>query len=75
MVSNTVLSVLSWVVAIRSTIARSERGQGIMEYSILLGGIALVAALTLLVTGNGLDFAGFRDRIQACIDFDNAGCA
>jgi hypothetical protein len=49
----------------------SERGQGIMEYSILLGAIALIAAIALFAAG-GLNFTRMRTEIQACIDFANS---
>jgi hypothetical protein len=71
MVTNTVLSVLSWVVAIRDTFARSERGQGIMEYSILVGFIALIAAAAFIATP--FSFTEFRTDIQDCINF-SASC-
>jgi hypothetical protein len=61
------------VVEAITRIRTSERGQGIMEYAILLGGIALVAGVALLA----LDFGGvggFVDTIQNCIDFNTAGC-
>jgi hypothetical protein len=52
---------------------RDDRAQGIMEYAILIGGIALIAGVALLGTG-GLDFGDFIDRIQDCVSFD-ADCA
>jgi hypothetical protein len=54
-------------------VRQDERGQGIMEYSILLGAIALIAAVALFATG-GLSFADMRDSIQGCINFDAAQC-
>ena len=52
---------------------RDDRGQGIMEYAILLGGIALVAGVALIALDFG-SVGGFVDTIQNCIDFDTAGC-
>jgi hypothetical protein len=73
MVNNVMLAVMAWGAA-RGAALRSfgERGQGIMEYSILVGGIALVAAALLLGTG-ALNFTEFRNNIQDCISF-NSNC-
>jgi hypothetical protein len=54
-------------------VRQDERGQGIMEYSILLGAIALIAAVALFATG-GLSFANMRQSIQDCINFDAGTC-
>jgi hypothetical protein len=56
-----------------SRVRRDDRGQGIMEYSILLGAIALIAAVALFATG-GLSFANMRNSIQDCINFDANTC-
>jgi hypothetical protein len=49
-------------------LARRQRGQGIMEYSILLGAIALIAALALYTAD--FDFGNMTGQIQDCINFD-----
>lgn len=70
--STIMLAAAVWVTNVCDSIAdrfMSERGQGIMEYSILVGGIALVAASVFLFAGGGLNFTGMRDGIQNCINF------
>jgi hypothetical protein len=52
---------------------RNERGQGLMEYAILLGAIAITAGVALYVT-NAFSFVDFADTIQSCLDFEEAGC-
>ena len=75
MVSNIILSAYTWVVA-RMEAFKEERGQDIMEYAVLAGGIALVLGFVLFL-GDGffLDtgFQTFADEIEECIQFD-AGC-
>ena len=47
MVSTVVLSIAVWAVSLRSTIMeslRSERGQGLVEYAVLIGAIGIVFA-------------------------------
>jgi hypothetical protein len=50
---------------------RPERGQGLTEYAILLGAIALVAGAAFLTFDFG--FNEFRQDIRDCITF-NANC-
>jgi hypothetical protein len=64
-----IVSLVAWLQVARATIARSERGQGIMEYSILLGAIALVAAVGLYAAD--FDFSAMTSEIQDCISFDD----
>jgi hypothetical protein len=61
-----------WLADARAAVVRrisAQAGQGIMEYAILLGGIALVAGAALYA----FDFnwnAGFAERIKECVNFD-----
>jgi hypothetical protein len=48
---------------------RSERGQGLTEYAILLGAIALVAGAAFLSFDFG--FNEFKQDIKDCITFNN----
>ena len=77
MVSNIVLSVAAWASSLRSSIAerlKEESGQDIMEYAVLAGAIAIVAAGVLFAAGaGGLGFNDFRDKIKDCMSF-KAGC-
>lgn len=49
---------------------RKEGGQGIMEYSILLGAIALIAAVALYAAN--FDFSAMTGEIQDCISFSSS---
>ena len=71
MVSNVILSAYTWVVA-RMEASKEERGQDILEYAVLAGGIALVLGFVLFGGGFQLQdaFQGFFDQIQLCIQFD-----
>jgi Flp pilus assembly pilin Flp len=85
-VSNIVLSTYTWALAlrdsatnaVRSGVAAMERedGQDIIEYAVLVGGIALVAMAALLILGpSGTDiFNTMGDKITACITFDTSNC-
>lgn len=64
-----IISIFAWLAVARASLARSERGQGIMEYSILLGAIALVAAVGLYAAD--FDFSDMTGEIQDCISFDD----
>jgi hypothetical protein len=68
--SNIVLYTAAWLTTLRTTIAdamKSEHGQGIVEYAILLGAVVLVAAGALYALD--IDFAGFADEIDDCFEF------
>jgi hypothetical protein len=73
MIYERLLLVAIWAMGARTKAAaalRREGGQGIMEYAILLGGIALVAGLAFYAAG-GFDFGDMTDEIQSCISFEN----
>ncbi len=73
--SNIVLAAAVWVTNVRGSISgriTSERGQGIMEYGILLGGIALLGAVAAVALG-GISFSGFTTAMQDCLGFSD-GC-
>lgn len=69
MVSNVILSAYTWVVA-RMEAFKEERGQDILEYAVLAGGIALVLAF-VLVANDGLltYFEDFTAYVGDCITF------
>ena len=73
MVQEVVLSVMAWGTTLRSLLVGSirpgvERGQGLMEYAILIGAIALVAG-TFLVAGGGdtFGFNTFVAEVRNCV--------
>jgi Flp pilus assembly pilin Flp len=73
-VSNIVLSTYTWAVNLRDSVfnaLKPEDGQDLVEYAILVGGIAAVAGFALFATPLGDVFAGFRDAITACIQWDD----
>jgi Flp pilus assembly pilin Flp len=75
-VNNIILSAMAWASSLKATLAQrisEERGQDLVEYGVLIGLIAVVAAAALLAFG-GLDFETFRNKINDCITFD-PGCA
>jgi Flp pilus assembly pilin Flp len=77
MVDNALLWTAAWAATLGSSLRSrmsSERGQGIMEYGVLLGAIALIAATALYVTGGTLSFSSFKSKIQACINLASSGC-
>jgi len=69
LVSNIILSAYTWVVA-RMEAFKEERGQDILEYAVLAGGIALVLAF-VLVANEGLlgYFEDFTTYVGDCITF------
>jgi hypothetical protein len=76
MVHEAILSATAWLFAARERALdalRNERGQGLMEYAILLGAIAITAGVALYVT-NAFDFTDFANTIQGCLDFDETAC-
>jgi len=71
LVSNIILSVYAWAAA-RIEMFKEERGQDILEYAVLAGGIALVLGFVLFAAGGNFLFDGmqtFADEIQACVTF------
>jgi hypothetical protein len=65
-------AVLAWCGGARGGLRRAltdHIGQGIMEYAVLLGAIALIAALALY--GADFDFTAMVTEIQDCISFDS----
>jgi Flp pilus assembly pilin Flp len=78
--SNIVLSAAAWASALRVTIIealvgalKEERGQGILEYAVLVGAIVIVFAGAIYAFGFDLDTT-FLQTIQDCFDFDNTSC-
>lgn len=78
MVSNILLSAYAWATT-RMAMLREERGQDIMEYAVIAGAIALVAAFVLFsplggfggTIGDAVD--DFGTTIAECVAFD-ANC-
>lgn len=81
MVSNIVLYAAAWLTTLRSTIIESikeDRGQGILEYAVLVGAIVIVLAgaiyafdLADIIEGDG----AFLDTIAGCFEFDDELCS
>ncbi len=82
--NNIVLSTYTWALTLRSTAPnairnvaqaiKAEDGQDLMEYAILVGGIAAVAGLAIFAfIGTDL-FTNFAGVIQGCIQFDAGTC-
>ena len=59
--------IVVWALTLRVR-ARSERGQDVMEYAILTGGIALVIAAVLLVTPIRDSIENFATTVGNCLD-------
>lgn len=80
MVNNIMLGALAWASSLKETVVNAltgdERGQDLVEYAVLVGGIAVVALVAILTlgTGQGTPLWNFADRIGACVQFDTAGC-
>ena len=77
MFNNIILSVMAWkssTIGLFVTRVREERGQDLMEYAVLAGGIAilLIAALLAIDASGAYDL--FAGRIESCITFDLEGC-
>lgn len=53
---------------------REERGQDILEYAVLVGAIALVAAAALFVLFDENLWGEFTTRVEACLTFDMETC-
>ena len=73
-----ILSGMAWASSIKDAITtriREERGQDLVEYAVLVGGIGIVAAIALIGAGAAgwLDFTDFKVKIQDCVQF-NADC-
>ena len=73
-----ILSGMAWVSSVKNAIAvriSEERGQDLVEYAVLVGGIGIVAAIALIGAGAAgwLDFTDFKTKIQDCVKF-NADC-
>jgi hypothetical protein len=72
MINEGFLAMAVWVMTTRTRLiqaVREQAGQGIMEYSILLGAIALIAAVALYAAD--FDFGDMTAEIQDCISFDD----
>lgn len=74
MINTIVLSVFARASNIIARL-KEERGQDILEYAVLIGAVALVAAGALLFFDTGETWDPFKDRVQACLAFDTNECA
>lgn len=78
MVDSALLWAAAWAATLRSSLramVRDERGQGLMEYGILLGTIAVIAGFAFYAGGTSVfDFTTMRDAIKGCITFKGTGC-
>lgn len=80
MISNMILGAMAWGSALRSSVTSrlaEERGQDLVEYAVLIGGIgilALVAFLAAPLGGSTGMFHQMADKIGACVTFDTTNC-
>jgi len=73
LVNNIILNGMAWAASLRSSIVqtlKSEGGQDLLEYAVLAGAIAIVAAAALFAT-DWLDFDNFKSQIQDCLNFNS----
>jgi Flp pilus assembly pilin Flp len=61
--------IVVWALTLRER-ARGERGQDVMEYALITGGIA-IALIVAILTFTG-QFPGLFTSLKNCIDFNNA---
>lgn len=77
MINTVMLSVMAFVqnsIVFTVRKLREERGQDILEYAVLVGAIALVAAAALFVLFDENLWGDFTDRVEACLTFDMETC-
>ena len=77
MIDNLMLSVMAWAETLIHTIkedVRSDGGQGILEYVVLVGFIGIVAYVAFATIGFRFTIGDFASKLQACLSFDDAGC-
>ena len=77
MVNSIILSGMAWASSLKSAIASrigDEHGQDLLEYAILGGAIAMVAAVALYATGDWMNLNTFKSKIGDCLSFSNT-CA
>jgi hypothetical protein len=70
--NNIILSVMAWTtntVGYFVAKLKEERGQDILEYAILAGGIAILLGAAVFLIDPGV-FTNFASEVQACIGFD-----
>jgi hypothetical protein len=73
MITDRALLIGMWLADARAAVVRrisAQAGQGIMEYAILLGGIALVAGFAFFAFD--FSFDGFAQEIEDCITFSDS---
>ena len=56
-----------WALSLKAR-ARSERGQDVMEYALITGGIAIVLIVAILIFTGAITHA--MTILKQCIDFD-----
>jgi hypothetical protein len=76
LVNSIILTGMAWASSLKNAIASrvsEERGQDLIEYAVLVGGIGLVAAIALIGAGASgwLDFGSFKTKIQDCVSFSS----
>lgn len=75
--ANMMLEAAAWVSALTDAMAhrlKEERGQDLIEYAVLGGGIALVAAVAILATPLDGPVTTFISRVGGCISLNGATC-
>lgn len=82
--SNIILSTYTWALSLRDTAAgalgrtleamKPEDGQDLVEYAIIIGGVAALAGAAYFALPGDL-FTGFTTVITGCIQFSVADCA
>jgi Flp pilus assembly pilin Flp len=77
-VNNIILSGMAWVSSIKDAIAErisEERGQDLIEYAVLAGGIGIALFIVFLAApGLGASFTTFKNKIAACVTFNATSC-
>jgi Flp pilus assembly pilin Flp len=66
--------VLSYLRARLYSFYKVERGQDLIEYAVIAGGIGLIAATALLFAPIPDAMTTFANRITSCITFDLGNC-
>ncbi len=74
MVTNMMLEAAAWVTALTDSITqrlKDERGQDLLEYAVLGGAVALVAAVAIVASPIRSDLQSFVTKVGNCISLSN----
>jgi Flp pilus assembly pilin Flp len=73
-VTNMMLEAAAWVTALTDSITqrlKDERGQDLLEYAVLGGAVALVAAVAIVASPIRSDLQSFVTKVGNCISLSN----